>query len=90
MKSRVVSMESTKVVMETDFKEKYDSVLRDKLQELRDEFEEEAENIKLDVENSYKQKVCSISNVAINCKDLMILLIIICGNNCVLLSSLFL
>ena len=89
MKSRVVSMES-KVVMETDFKEKYDSVLRDKLQELRDEFEEEAENIKLDVENSYKQKVCSISNVAINCKDLMILLIIICSNNCVLLSSLFL
>ena len=43
--------------METDFKEKYDSALRDKLQELRDEFEEEASNIRLEVENSYKLKV---------------------------------
>lgn len=43
--------------METDFQEKYDSVMKDKLQELRDQFEEEAENIRQDVENSYKLKV---------------------------------
>jgi len=54
MRKEVGSMEVFK--METDFKEKYDSALRDKLQELRDEFEEEASNIRLEVENSYKLK----------------------------------
>ena len=57
MKEKVESVETTRVVMETDYKQKYDSFMKDKLQELRDEFEEEADNIKHDVENSYKQKV---------------------------------
>ena len=70
-------MESTQVVIETDIKEKYDSVLRDKLQELRDEFEDEAENIKLDVENSYKLKVGSVSSLAVRGLDLVILFIMI-------------
>jgi len=35
---------------------KYDGVLRDKLQELREEFEEEAENAKQELEEAYKMK----------------------------------
>ena len=57
IRKKLEDVEISKIVVETDFKEKYDSVLRDKLQELRDEFEEEASNIRLEVENSYKSKV---------------------------------
>ena len=35
----------------------YDSLLRDKLQELRDEFEDEAENAKEELESAYRSKV---------------------------------
>ena len=49
-------------VVDGGTKDQYDSVLRNKLQELRDEFEVEAENIKLDVENTYKLKVYSGSS----------------------------
>ena len=36
----------------------YDNILRDKLQELREEFEEEAENAKRELEDAYQNKVC--------------------------------
>ena len=35
----------------------YDNILRDKLQELRDEFEEESDNAKNELEEAYKFKV---------------------------------
>ena len=35
----------------------FDTLLRDKLQELRDEFEDEAENAKEELEAAYKTKV---------------------------------
>lgn len=35
----------------------YDSLLRDKLQELREEFEDEAENAKEELEAAYRSKV---------------------------------
>ena len=38
----------------------YDSLLRDKLQELRDEFEDEAENAKEELESAYRSKVIFI------------------------------
>ena len=43
--------------METDYQKKYDNLLRDQLQELRDEFEEEGEKAKKDLEDNYKNKV---------------------------------
>ena len=57
MRTQVSSVETSRVYMETDYKQKYDTIMKDKLQELRDEFEEEAENVKKDVENTYKLKV---------------------------------
>ena len=35
----------------------YDTLLRDKLQELREEFEDEADSAKEELENAYKSKV---------------------------------
>ena len=57
LRKQIKSFESRVTITETDFKKKYDTIMRDKLQELRDEFEEEADNIKNDVDNTYKQKV---------------------------------
>ncbi len=63
LKDQMVSVETSKSYMETDFIQKYDNVMKDKLQGLRDEFEEEAENIKNDIENNYRQKVIFTSKL---------------------------
>ena len=71
MRTQVSSVETSRVYMETDYKQKYDTIMKDKLQELRDEFEEEAENVKKDVENTYKQKVYIVV-VVIFCRKMSI------------------
>ena len=59
MKTHMKTFESTTTYMETDFKQKYDTIMSDKLHELRDEFEEEADNIRNEVESNHKEKVNS-------------------------------
>eukprot|EP00794_Sanderia_malayensis_P010164 gene10164-11204_t len=47
------SLDSSKI--EIDIRKKYDSVLKDKLQELREEFGDEADNIRNEIEKNYNQ-----------------------------------
>lgn len=65
IKGKSSSIETSRITMETDFKQKYDSLMKDKLQELREEFEDEADNIKQDVESSYVHKVVQMKRSAL-------------------------
>ncbi|XP_057305277.1 lamin-L(I)-like [Hydractinia symbiolongicarpus] len=51
------STQEMKFTMETDGASHYDTLLHDKLQELRDEFEEKAKNARQALEKAYDQKV---------------------------------
>lgn len=58
------SKQEMKFTMETDGASDYDTLLRDKLQELRDEFEEEAENARQELEEAYKQKYDELRSIS--------------------------
>lgn len=49
--------EKTKFTLQTDLPQQYDDLIRSKLEELREEFEEEAELAKKELEEAYKGKV---------------------------------
>lgn len=69
MKTHMKTFESTTTYMETDFKQKYDTIMSDKLHELRDEFEEEADNIRNEVESNHKEKLDELRNSQHTSKD---------------------
>ena len=57
------SHQQTSFTVETDgLPTEYDNILREKLQELREEFEEEAELARQELEDAYKAKVVILDN----------------------------
>lgn len=57
MRNQVQHMEKQKVKIESDYKCKYEGIMTEKLQELRDIYEEENEKLTNDVQNLYLAKV---------------------------------
>ena len=61
--SEMRSNQQTSFTVETDgLPTEYDNILREKLQELREEFEEEAELARQELEDAYKAKVVILDN----------------------------
>ena len=51
------SVETKRVTVETDYANKYEGILREKLQELRETYEEENQKFRDDTEKLYRGKV---------------------------------
>ena len=57
MRNQIQHVEKQKVRIESDYKSKYEGLISDKLQELRDIYDEENEKLTNDVQNLYLAKV---------------------------------
>lgn len=57
MKNQIQHVEKQKVRIESDYKSKYEGLMTEKLQELRDIYDEENEKLTNDVQKLYLQKV---------------------------------
>lgn len=57
MKNQIQHVEKQKVRIESDYKSKYEGIMTEKLQELRDIYEEENEKLTRDVQTLYLDKV---------------------------------
>lgn len=57
MKNQIQHVEKQKVRIESDYKSKYEGIMTEKLQELRDIYDEENEKLTNDVQKLYFQKV---------------------------------
>ena len=60
MRNQIQHVEKQKVRIESDYKSKYEGLISDKLQELRDIYDEENEKLTNDVQTLYLAKVWSI------------------------------
>ena len=57
MRNQIQHVEKQKVRIESDYKSKYEGLISDKLQELRDIYDEENEKLTNDVQTLYLAKV---------------------------------
>ncbi len=57
MRNQIQHVEKQKVRIESDYKSKYEGIMTEKLQELRDIYDEENEKLTNDVQNLYLAKV---------------------------------
>ena len=57
MRNQIQHVEKQKVRIESDYKSKYEGIMTEKLQELRDIYDEENEKLTNDVQNLYLSKV---------------------------------
>jgi hypothetical protein len=57
MRNQIQHVEKQKVRIESDYKSKYEGIMTEKLQELRDIYDEENEKLTHDVQNLYLSKV---------------------------------
>ena len=57
LKDRIQTINTTTVTLETDYQREYDDRLGRALEEMKDKFEREADQYRVDVENTYKDQV---------------------------------
>ena len=57
MRNQIQHVEKQKVKIESDYKSRYEGIMTEKLQELRDIYDEENEKLTNDVQNLYLAKV---------------------------------
>ena len=89
IRSQLTTVESKKVVIETDYKSRYEGALKDKLQELRDDYDFEGKRFKEETQLLYSSKVLSTCTVVVCTLLLLSSKEVVVLRNCLVLLLLF-